>query len=50
MALTDSTVRHAQAREKSYKMADSGGLYIQVMPSGGKHWKMKYRFEGREKN
>lgn len=49
MALTDSTVRHAQAREKSYKMADSGGLYIQIVPSGGKHWKMKYRFEGREK-
>lgn len=49
MPLTDSTVRHAQPREKSYKMADSQGLYIQIMPSGGKHWKMKYRFEGREK-
>ena len=30
-------------------MADAQGLYIQVMPSGSKHWKMKYRFDGREK-
>lgn len=49
MPLTDTTVRHAQPREKSYKMADAQGLYIQVMPSGSKHWKMKYRFDGREK-
>ena len=49
MPLTDSTVRHAQPREKSYKMADSQGLYLQIMPSGGKYWRMKYRFEGREK-
>lgn len=49
MPLTDSAVRNAQSREKPYKMADSQGLYIQIMPSGGKHWKMKYRFEGREK-
>lgn len=49
MPLIDTTVRHAQPREKSYKMADAQGLYIQVMPSGSKHWKMKYRFDGREK-
>lgn len=49
MPLTDTTVRHAVAREKPYKMADAQGLYIQVMPTGTKHWKMKYRFEGREK-
>ena len=41
MPLTDSAVRNAQSREKPYKMADSQGLYIQIMPSGGKHWKMK---------
>jgi integrase len=26
-----------------YKMFDGGGLFLQVNPSGGKHWKMKYR-------
>lgn len=49
MPLTDSAVRHAQPRDKPYKMADSQGLYIQIMPSGSKFWKMKYRFDGREK-
>ena len=49
MPLTDTAVRHAQPREKPYKMADAQGLYIQVTPSGSKHWKMKYRFDGREK-
>lgn len=49
MQLADTSVRHAKPKNKSYKMADSQGLYIQIMPSGSKHWKMKYRFEGREK-
>ena len=49
MPLTDSAVRHAQARDKPYKMADSEGLYIHIMPNGSKHWKMKYRFDGLEK-
>jgi integrase len=26
-----------------YKLFDGGGLFLQVNPSGGKHWKMKYR-------
>lgn len=49
MPLTDISVRHAKPRDKSYKMADMLGLYIQVLPSGAKLWKMKYRFDGREK-
>lgn len=49
MPLTDSAVRHAQSRDKPYKMADSEGLYIHIMPNGSKHWKMKYRFDGLEK-
>lgn len=49
MPLTDISVRHAKPRYKSYKIADMLGLYIQVLPSGAKLWKMKYRFDGREK-
>ena len=30
--------------DKPYKMADGGGLYLEVDPSGGKHWRFKYRF------
>jgi integrase len=37
------------ATEKPYKMSDSGGLYLEVDPSGGKYWRFKYRFVGKEK-
>ena len=30
--------------DKPYKMADGGGLYLEVDPSGGKYWRFKYRF------
>lgn len=49
MALTDIQARKAQPRDKSYKMTDGGGLYLQVTPSGGKWWRFKYRFDGKEK-
>lgn len=32
-----------------YKLSDSGGLYLLVMPSGGKYWRLKYRVFGKEK-
>lgn len=47
--LTDAAVRKAEGREKPYKMADAGGLYLYVTPSGGKSWRMKFRFEKKEK-
>ncbi|MCJ2178473.1 tyrosine-type recombinase/integrase [Novosphingobium album (ex Hu et al. 2023)] len=49
MALTDVTVRNAKPREREYKLADSGGLYLLVTPSGGKLWRLKFRVDGREK-
>lgn len=49
MALTDAAVRSAVAREKPYKMQDSGGLYLYVAPSGLKSWRMKFQFDGKEK-
>jgi integrase len=30
-------------------MADGGGLHLFVTPAGGKHWRYRYEFEGREK-
>ncbi|MDA9918621.1 Arm DNA-binding domain-containing protein, partial [Erythrobacter sp.] len=49
MALTDVAIRAAKPSERSYKMGDGGGMYMQVTPAGGKLWRLKYRFEGREK-
>ena len=41
--LTATQVNNAKAKDTMYKMFDGGGLFLQVNPSGGKHWKMKYR-------
>ncbi|RYI16689.1 MAG: DUF4102 domain-containing protein [Acetobacteraceae bacterium] len=49
MALTDSAIRAAAARDKPFKLGDAGGLYLLVNPGGSKLWRMKYRFNGREK-
>jgi integrase len=37
------------ATEKPYKLSDGGGLYLEVDPAGGKYWRFKYRFAGKEK-
>jgi hypothetical protein len=47
MLLNDLKCKNAAPREKSYKLADGAGLYLEVTPSGGKHWKFKYRFDGK---
>lgn len=31
------------------RLADAGGLYLEVHPAGGKHWRWKYRYAGKEK-
>lgn len=49
MALTDSAVKQAHATEKPQKLFDSGGLHLFVTPEGGKYWRPKYRFGGKEK-
>ncbi|QPB21764.1 Arm DNA-binding domain-containing protein [Rhizobium sp. 007] len=47
--LTDTAIKKAAAKDKAYKLSDSGGLYVHVTPAGGKHWRLKYRFAGAEK-
>lgn len=47
--LTDKDVKHAEKRNKPYKLADSGGLYLYVAPTGSKTWRMKFRLHGKEK-
>ncbi len=49
MALTDLSCKNAKCGEKPKKMADSGGLYLYLSPSGAKLWRMKYRFMDKEK-
>jgi integrase len=49
MTLTDTAIRKAKPTDKPYKVADEKGLFLLVAPTGGKLWRMKYRYEGREK-
>ncbi|MDR0715841.1 MAG: integrase arm-type DNA-binding domain-containing protein, partial [Azoarcus sp.] len=48
-ALTDTAIRAAKPADKPRKLSDAGGLYLLVTPTGGKLWRMKYRFAGKEK-
>ena len=56
--LTDAALRNAKPKEKPYKLFDGGGLFLLITPSkkgelppgvGGKWWRFKYRFGGKEK-
>ena len=49
MKLSDVTLRRVKATDKPQKFADGGGLYLYVAPTGGKLWRMDYRFEGKRK-
>src|SRR6202166_476915 len=49
MPLSDTAVRMAKPRPKSYRLSDSNGLYLEVAPSGSRYWRLKYHFGGKEK-
>ncbi len=47
--LTDTAIRNAKPSTKQTKLYDEKGLFLLVTPRGGKWWRFKYRFEGKEK-
>lgn len=49
MPLTNTAVRNALPAPKANRLYDSGGLYLEVTPAGGKLWRLKYRYGGKEK-
>ena len=49
MSLTDTSIRNLKIPSKTAKLFDGGGLYLEVSPSGGKWWRLKYRYAGKEK-
>lgn len=49
MPLSDTSIRNAKPESKAVRMFDGGGLYLEVSPAGGKLWRLKYRFDGKEK-
>lgn len=47
--MNDTQLRNLKPREKSYRVSDGGGLYVQIEPSGGKLWRLAYRYHGKQK-
>jgi integrase len=49
MPLTDKAIKGFKPLEKKKRYFDGGGLYLEVTPAGGKLWRLKFRFQGKEK-
>jgi integrase len=47
--LTEAAIRNAKPREKPYKLFDERGLFMLVVPTGGRLWRFRYRHGGKEK-
>lgn len=49
MSLTATAIRNAKPTGRTQRLFDGGGLYLEVSPNGGKWWRFKYRYGGKEK-
>lgn len=47
--LTDAQIRACKVTDKPVKLFDGGGLFLLAVPKGGRWWRLKYRFAGRER-
>ncbi len=47
--LTDAAIQKLKGGDKDRKVADAGGLYLFVSKGGHKSWRLKYRFDGKER-
>lgn len=46
--LTDARIRKIKPEAKTKRYADEKGMYLEVTPSGGMYWRLKYRIDGKE--
>ncbi|MDB5705161.1 MAG: integrase [Sphingomonas bacterium] len=49
MSLTTLAATNARPKAKPYKLTDERALHLLVMPDGGKYWRMRYRYLGKQK-
>ncbi|BAO29367.1 tyrosine-type recombinase/integrase [Sulfuritalea hydrogenivorans] len=47
--LTELECKNAAPKDKPYRLFDGGGLYLEIVPTGAKYWRLKYRYGGKEK-
>lgn len=49
MPLNATQLRNVKPTEKTQKLFDGKGMYLEVSPKGGTWWRLKYRLGGKEK-
>ena len=49
MALSDTEIRKAKPTDKRQRLSDGGGMYLEIATTGSKLWRLKFRFDGKEK-
>lgn len=49
MLLTDIKIQKAKPQDKPYRLKDGEGLFLLIHPNGGKYWRFRYFFAGKEK-
>lgn len=49
MKLSDFVCKKSTPETKPYKLFDGGGLYLHITPKGGKLWRLRYRYNNKEK-
>ncbi len=49
MLLTNLQVKSAKPKDKQYTLTDGKGLYLLVLPTGGKYWHFRSKVGGKEK-
>ncbi len=47
--LTNTKIKALKPKGKVFRVSDEKGMYIEVHPNGSKYWRLKYRFQGKEK-
>ena len=48
MPLSEQLIKTAKPKQKPYKLSDAEGLSLLVTPAGGRLWRLRYRYSGRE--
>jgi len=49
MGLTHLRIRKLVPQDKTFRISDDRGMYLEVRPNGSKYWRLKYRYLGKEK-
>lgn len=48
MALSEVKLRNLKPKEKAFQESDGGGMFVEVLPSGGNVWRLRYRLFGKQ--